>query len=381
MLVDLRARLRSDQLDGLSYVHLKQDLEADAIDWLGCDDPKPSERTDEMPDYGIPKTTQTLLAGIRTDLDSFCDAEAYALMYSGYRMMTEECERLSRTSALLFGRSRSAGKPAERGQPVGADWPFLCVERRMREPLDERGRLANILTVACQGAFKIWRLWRRGKAAAKWAAGAVALLPAAWLSWQYLTWLWAIWSAGADATVSISMLALALVPLAAAALFLVPLLRTLVGRTLNLLVFGVLGMLFAWIQLAIFDPFYLRYGREPGGFARRLLHEGKTRRALKIFERLVARDARDWLARVGLARALATLDRRPEAMAQLAAALKQLSSQAGKLEEEAKEAQAAGKRMLRRRQEALLRRKTYVEQLAASLAQIEEPTIAEAQAG
>ena len=34
----------------------------------------------------MPKEIQGRLAGIRTDLDTFSDAEAYALMLSGYRM-------------------------------------------------------------------------------------------------------------------------------------------------------------------------------------------------------------------------------------------------------------------------------------------------------
>jgi hypothetical protein len=38
-----------------------------------------------MTSYGIPNNVQEALSKIRTDLDSFHDAEAYALMYSAYK--------------------------------------------------------------------------------------------------------------------------------------------------------------------------------------------------------------------------------------------------------------------------------------------------------
>ena len=41
---------------------------------------------DQLTDYGIPIGLQAKLAELRTDLDRFSDAEAFALMLSGYRM-------------------------------------------------------------------------------------------------------------------------------------------------------------------------------------------------------------------------------------------------------------------------------------------------------
>ena len=317
---NLRARKRAQQLDELVYVHLKQDLDVRSIDWLGCDDPKGPKTGEEIPPYGIPKDTQALLAGIRTDLDSFCDAEAYALMYSGYQMMNLESEQMAL-------------------EPTAADWPFLCVEPRLREKL-EPGGLKSLLTVARKGAFKIWRLWF-GRPVAKWAAGAVALLSLAWLSSFYISWLGGSWRAGDEAALTVSMTVLGLVPLVAVALFVAPPLRAVVGRSLNLLVFGVLGMVVAWAHLAVFDPLYLRRGREPGGFARRLLHEGKVernegkvKRARKIFERLVAKSSRDWLAQVGLARALIELKSHQKASEALVAARSELERQVEDMDEQ-----------------------------------------------
>jgi hypothetical protein len=45
-----------------------------------------------MTSYGIPNNVQKALSKIRTDLDSFHDAEAYALMYSAYR---QTCQMLA----------------------------------------------------------------------------------------------------------------------------------------------------------------------------------------------------------------------------------------------------------------------------------------------
>ena len=382
---DLRARRQSGQLDGLSYVHLKQDLEAGTVDWLGCDDPKPAMTSGEVPGYGIPKPTQALLAGIRTDLDSFCDTEAYALMYSGYRMMTAECKRLSLSrSELISAETKVDDERAESGAAVGVDWPFLCVEDRLTDEATSDSRFASILEVGGQGAFKIWRLWRRGRPAAKWTAGAAALLPLAWLAWLYASWLIRV---DPQATLGVSQILLALLPLAAAALLLVPPLRALLARLTRLLVFGVLGMAAAWIHLVVFDPLYLRYGREPAGFARRLLYEAsreaaqgrakkaqrKARRALAILRRVSAPSTpgekaghdSPWLSQVGLARALAILGDHRQAASRLREVADRLETAAAAMTEQAE--QRGDRTRCRRRQEKLLRRRAYVEHLASQL--------------
>ena len=80
------------------FVHLKKDLESQALNWVDCEDPQ--DALDGVPlsqdlqgvltPYGIRKDVQERLAAIRTDLDSFTDKEAYALMTSGYRMTEQE---------------------------------------------------------------------------------------------------------------------------------------------------------------------------------------------------------------------------------------------------------------------------------------------------
>jgi predicted acylesterase/phospholipase RssA len=94
---ELYARMRSSLLRGLMFLHLKQELNVRPQDWVRC--PDPYNPTDDCADnspasgaetgYGIDRLLQERLASIRTDLDSFHDVEAYALMASGYRMARE----------------------------------------------------------------------------------------------------------------------------------------------------------------------------------------------------------------------------------------------------------------------------------------------------
>ena len=79
----------------LLFVHLKKNLAVEPRNWIHCDLPKEetesqgvSPESDAPTSYDVRAKVQNLLAGIRTDLDVFCEAEAKALMSSGYRMTT-----------------------------------------------------------------------------------------------------------------------------------------------------------------------------------------------------------------------------------------------------------------------------------------------------
>ena len=85
----LQTRLDSGRLKGLFLMHLKKDLKVLERDWIDCNDPKQQSDTGdgEPTSYGINRGYQGLLANVRTDLDSFHDAEAFALMTSGCHMV------------------------------------------------------------------------------------------------------------------------------------------------------------------------------------------------------------------------------------------------------------------------------------------------------
>jgi hypothetical protein len=83
---ELHARKQSSLLQELIFLHLKKDLEADPVDWIGCEEKTPPSQPKPLTSYGINKECQGYLANIRTDLDSFTNTEAHSLMTSGYHM-------------------------------------------------------------------------------------------------------------------------------------------------------------------------------------------------------------------------------------------------------------------------------------------------------
>ncbi len=93
---DLAARAENQALQGLFFIHLKQELRTDPIDWIECDNPGSPSKGDRLTSYGIDRTLQRRLAEIRTDLDTFTEVEAYALMASGYLMAKHQLGELNR---------------------------------------------------------------------------------------------------------------------------------------------------------------------------------------------------------------------------------------------------------------------------------------------
>jgi predicted acylesterase/phospholipase RssA len=171
---DLVARLRSSLLRGLLFVHMKQEVPLQLVDWNDTDDP--SEREEPRPtSYGISRGVQGLLASVRTDLDAFNDAEAYALMTSGYRITGAEFDRTL------------GDLPTDR---VEGDWPFLAVEPLMRPRAENRGQFLELLRVSRQRFFKLLRLSRFARAVALvvLAVAALALLYALW-TWRNASFL------------------------------------------------------------------------------------------------------------------------------------------------------------------------------------------------
>jgi hypothetical protein len=98
---ELDARRRSGLLKGMMFLHLRKDLDADTLDWRECQDPfeasdeaRPAARRGTNTSYVLSKEIQRLLSAIRTDLDSFTELEAFALMASGYHQTDVELHRL-----------------------------------------------------------------------------------------------------------------------------------------------------------------------------------------------------------------------------------------------------------------------------------------------
>lgn len=142
----LNTRYRTALVNHLMFLHLKKGLDVPLVNWIGCEDcaqtPGQHDIEAELP-YGIPKKVQERLAAVRTDLDTFCDQEAAALMLSGYHMTKHEFPR------------RIEGHAAE---AAPAEWGFLALEPGMLEKEEpDRTKLQKVLDVARFVSFKIWR--------------------------------------------------------------------------------------------------------------------------------------------------------------------------------------------------------------------------------
>ena len=246
---ELDARRRSSLLRGLMFLHLKKDLDEDPVDWAQCDDPhdasddaRPLDRRGVLTRYGIRKSVQEKLAAIRTDLDSFTEVEAFALMTSGYRMAEHE-----------FGHCIE-GFPQEAGDPPV--WRFLAVGPAMSKgPGHEK--LVKRLDVARQNFLKVWWL------------SVPLLIVAALLGLGFLgalVWAWRRWGAVDVSLGTVRSLGIGLgffLLASAVGPWLVRMLRfkRTVGQLGLVTVASLLASVVFKVHLAVFDRWFIKWGR------------------------------------------------------------------------------------------------------------------------
>ena len=144
---DMNTRFRAGLLKGFMFIHLKMGLDVQSVDWINCEDPSEENSlykpTAKLTVYNIRKELQRELAGIRTDLDSFNDTEAYALMTSGYQM-----------TATAYPQG-IPGFPLHSGP--AHEWFFREIEYDLKRP-DTPDELIRLLKVGSERTFKVWRL-------------------------------------------------------------------------------------------------------------------------------------------------------------------------------------------------------------------------------
>jgi predicted acylesterase/phospholipase RssA len=138
---------RSSALGGLVFLHLKKDLDAANIDWVDCQDPNQDKPTRTvLTSYGMPRSVQSRLASIRTDLDAFSDNEGYALMLSGYRMMTAE-----------FRKNLSHLPTTD---PVEVPWNFLTINDVVMRTQGMESQHADLLHQLSTGSKLMFKAWQ-----------------------------------------------------------------------------------------------------------------------------------------------------------------------------------------------------------------------------
>ena len=237
------------------WVHLREELEPDAIDWTDCldrfsreDEGLPEKEEEPLTGYGVHREIQDALARLRTDLDSFSDSEAHALMCSAY-LMTRSA--LSRDDGPFLGRT---DRPSA--------WRFMKVEPHLKSPEAFRAGVPRALRVGEQLPFKVWRL------SPVLATISTVVLLALGLAGIYLLAGVAIQMGWLQATARLTPIGAVLGAGAAiAALVGIRWALRSYGRAGELVERGTLGVLTAllflpmWIHRKIFDPIFLRRGK------------------------------------------------------------------------------------------------------------------------
>jgi predicted acylesterase/phospholipase RssA len=176
---ELDARRRSGLLKGLMFLHMRKDLDAEALDWRECQDPfeasdeaRPAARRGIETSYGLSKEIQRLLSAIRTDLDSFTEIEAFALMTSGYQQTDAAMDKVPGATTV------TCVEPEE-------PWRFLRI-KPLLSPDKGYDDLMKHLRIGRLIGGKVWLL-----DPLLMIVGAVILVAAlgglAWLWWTYQT--------------------------------------------------------------------------------------------------------------------------------------------------------------------------------------------------
>jgi predicted acylesterase/phospholipase RssA len=159
--------LRALELGEGAFVHLETGLQA--YTRAPGKEPVPRERGLSTADFGVDERVQRALAQVRTDLDAFCEVEAWSLMADGRALITTIVPKRP-----VAGLGRSLGR---------RDWAFDAVGGELSRPSD---RYLKVLHVSKQRFGKPLLLGPR------WVAGLVALLAlaglgaAAWGLWLLL---------------------------------------------------------------------------------------------------------------------------------------------------------------------------------------------------
>jgi len=261
---DLKTRKRSGILKGFTVVHLKQGLDGRLVEPVNQKAAIEQEPVGFTP-YGIRKDVQLLLSAVRTDLDSFSDLEAYALMTSGYCAMETQLQKEQQQKLFTLGK------------PQKYSWKFLQLEAAMKQN-DSADlsllRLKTNLQVSPMRAGKVWKLYPPLKLTAKLLSAAVVIgLLVAWFTHpEFKPFLSVLTLIGNSLTISMILGTIVMLLLVNV---LTALIGTREGKLINLLLdykdiprrigvgfgIGLIGWFAAFIHLKVFDEWFKSVGR------------------------------------------------------------------------------------------------------------------------
>jgi predicted acylesterase/phospholipase RssA len=262
------ARTQADNgaLHGLFFIHLKQDLASAPIAPKGCTDPASDPSPSGCTPYGVDREIQRLLAQVRTDLDSFTEVEAYALMASGYLLTRHQLCTLDANYQRSGQPGRWGGYDIDAPMASGANgtptWDFAPLIELMQLPAGQGGERRADLARQCKtGAAMFGRVWLLIDWLRYCGYGAGGLVAAGLLYWLGTHW-------GQTYTLpfdlSVSSLSVALVA-AVAGLVVSPALKWLdpagASRSAALgVVVALVGALASVLHLSFFEPLLRQRG-------------------------------------------------------------------------------------------------------------------------
>jgi predicted acylesterase/phospholipase RssA len=171
---DIKERNHTTQLERLVTIHLKQGLQKYPLKWRNCDDPtrkilytNVADENQDLTDYGILRNVQSMLSEIRTDLDSFNDIEAYALMYSAYCLVNDELNKID----------------DKKKDAVKGDWRFLAIRGYVTKN-EQSEKIRKYLLAGKSLAFKLLKVSTPAKIISI-ALGVLVFAVLAYLVWTY----------------------------------------------------------------------------------------------------------------------------------------------------------------------------------------------------
>ena len=258
---ELSSLRSSSVMSGLMFLHLKKDLDVNYVDWIGCRDPytalddsKKRKGATTLTSYGVLRPVQERLAGLRTDLDSFSDAEANSLMLSGYRMASTE---FSRSLPTLATNTTSP-----------ETWRFLGIAPTLDRATDHDADHQLLLHLLKTGAKKGFKAWRIGSAVLRFLPETISLavlfVAIAMALPQVMKLLrMSLASSLPSLDVPGDFFPLLLVAALSALFVMIVLIvcrKKTVTAALTGLLMTTLGWIVAWIHLWIIDPAFLQSG-------------------------------------------------------------------------------------------------------------------------
>ncbi len=143
---DVIEREATTQINTLINLHLKNGLQQEPISWLYCADPPRtiydinSNSETDLTKYGVLRNVQFRLSEIRTDLDSFSNTEAYALMYSGWSQ-----------TRLRFHPNLNMDENAH----TQTGWKFLGIKPFVTD-MEKAAAIDGLLKAGKYLPFKLW---------------------------------------------------------------------------------------------------------------------------------------------------------------------------------------------------------------------------------